>query len=86
MCVECVRVEAKANLDLVIEDDCPERPPDTKVLTQVPHDIKSPGYPNPYTPKQDICWSWTPKCGNYAYLKFFDFDVSLLNQSEELSI
>ena len=86
VCVECVRVEAKANLDLVVEDDCPERPPETKVITQVPHDIKSPGYPNPYTPKQDICWSWTPKCGNQAYLEFLDFDVSLLNSSEELFI
>eukprot|EP00090_Calanus_glacialis_P006447 TRINITY_DN15016_c0_g1_i2.p1 TRINITY_DN15016_c0_g1~~TRINITY_DN15016_c0_g1_i2.p1 ORF type:complete len:399 (+),score=88.21 TRINITY_DN15016_c0_g1_i2:3-1199(+) len=75
VCVECVRVEAKANLDLVVDDNCPERPPETKVITQVPHDIKSPGYPNPYTPKQDICWSWTPKCGNQAYLEFLDFDV-----------
>ena len=86
VCVECVRVEAKANLDLVVDDNCPERPPETIVITEVPYDIKSPNYPHPYPPKQDICWSWTPKCGNYAYLEFFDFDVSLLKSSEALCI
>jgi len=75
VCLECVRVEAKATMDLVVEDDCPERPPETKVITEVPYDIKSPGYPYPYPPKQDMCWSWTPKCGNSAYLEFHDFDV-----------
>merc|ERR1719431_897421 len=71
----CVKKEVYANLELEVEDDCPERPGIVKVLMEPDSTIHSARFPSPFPPKQDECWVRTPSCGHHVTLEFLDFNV-----------
>jgi len=71
----CKRKEAGADMELIVEDDCPKRPGIMNVITNSSAIIKSPRYPSNYPPNVDECWMRTPSCGYGVKLEFTNFDV-----------
>merc|ERR1711970_283736 len=73
--LRCKKKEVYANLELEVEDDCPERPGIVNVLMEPDSTISSARFPSPFPPKEDECWVRTPSCGHYVTLEFLDFNV-----------
>jgi len=73
--LRCKKKEVFTEIEIDVEDKCPERPGIMNVLTTPSETIKSARFPSPFLPNQDECWMRTPTCGHFVQLEFVDFNV-----------
>jgi len=73
--LRCKKKEVFAELELEVEDECPEPPGIMNVVTVPEETIQSARYPSPFPEDQDECWMRTPSCGHHVHIKFEHFDV-----------
>ena len=74
----CRKKESKANLEIVIEDNCPKEEAIMNVIMNTTAIITTPGFPSPYPGNVDECWSRAPSCGHSVRLEFTQFNVSFI--------
>ena len=74
--IRCKKKKGFANLDIEVKDNCPEMPGIMNVQLEPNATISSAGFPGPFPPNQDECWTRTPTCGHSVHLKFAEFNVS----------
>ena len=73
--LKCKKKEVFTNLEIEVEDDCPDLPGIMNVVTESNTTIQSARFPSPFPPKQEECWMRTPSCGHSVKLEFLEFDV-----------
>jgi len=73
--LRCMKNDESTDMEIDVEDKCPQRPGIMNVLGKKSEIIKSARFPSPFPPKQDECWMRTPTCGHSVQLEFVDFNV-----------
>ena len=84
--VVCQNRDNKAELGLVIEDNCPKPPGLVNVITNTSAIIATPKHPKAYPTGVDECWIRTPSCGHSVQLEFTSFNVICYSFSPKITL